>query len=313
MEANFLLNIVEGQDEAVSYLQFYSKNPDKLPPLLILHGPDGVGKWLAADKFSQVILCENGTACGNCQSCRMFMAQQHPDYVLFPPDKPVLIGDVKDPDVYTVRWLQSTRMQYKPHLSGKRIILLPDASLIQNEAETALLKSLEEAPFHTRFIFLVNSLSRLKETIVSRAVTIPFNYLPRKTIEKIAADNNDSADLYYGGSFNPFEIPGEVEELCRAKILDAPLGRMHLLNLENWIRQYKTNHPEWTEDFNYHEFLEFTSLLLIYAYTSENYDENTEKIEEIYRFKRYLHYKLSGLENYLVSSLFNKLIMLTGH
>jgi len=302
----FSIEEIQGQDTALQYIQHYVKSPHKIPPLLVFYGPSSVGKWALAERFSRHVLCLNGTACDICQSCKSFIANQHPDYIVFPANQRIAIGDDKDPAEFTVRWLQNRRLNYRPHLSKYRIILFPDASLINNEAESALLKSLEEPPPHSRFIFIVDDLNKLKQTIISRAICIPFHYLNKQVLQNLSADLELYREDFFGGSLIPYEIPSEVITLTREMISKNLNDSILLLQLENWIREYKDDHPEWTEDFNYTEFLELVSTIMIYEFSKEGLEENIPKIEYLYHFKLQLHKNIPGLENFLLSELFHK-------
>ena len=154
------------------------------PPLMVLYGSDGTGKWSAAEAFIQQSMCEVGTGCGACPACRKILRGEHPDFIRFPEDR-TYIGETSEPAEFTVRWLLNTRLCYTPFDGDIRFVLFPRADLIQHEAETALLKTLEEPPEHTRFIFLVRSLDDLKQTIVSRGVAIPFRLLPEAVVREL--------------------------------------------------------------------------------------------------------------------------------
>ena len=170
---------IKGQPVAVTLLSNYLER--EIPPLLILHGPDGVGKWSAAEAFIRHRFCQTRQGCGNCTPCRKLQNGSHPDLIAFSEEK-IQIGDHENPEEFTVRWLLRTRIRYAPNESDLRFILIPRADLILHEAETALLKTLEEPPEHTKFIFLTPDLSLLKETIVSRGLCIPFQRLNRSAM-----------------------------------------------------------------------------------------------------------------------------------
>ncbi len=57
---------------------------------MLLHGPAGTGKWDCAMAFAADVLCESargpGPACGNCASCRLIGAGNHPDLRVLVPD-----------------------------------------------------------------------------------------------------------------------------------------------------------------------------------------------------------------------------------
>jgi DNA polymerase-3 subunit gamma/tau len=304
---NFSIDDILGQDAAIHYVNAYLKDPSKIPSFLIFHGPAGVGKWSLAERFSFQLLCLNGTGCGNCESCKLFYIHQHPDYIEFPTNEKIAIGDDKDPAEFTIRWLLTKRVPYQPHTSKLRIIIFPDASHINNEAETAMLKTLEETPSHTKFIFLVDDLYKLKETIISRGVKIPFNNLDKKSIRSIAEDKGIYIDEFFGGSLDPFNAPVEVIQLSKTMVEQNIGDALSLLKLENWIKGYKADHPEWEEDFNYNEFLEMISAIMLYEFSKKNSLNASEELTEIFNFKEDLHKNIPNLENFLLSRLFNKL------
>jgi DNA polymerase-3 subunit gamma/tau len=300
----FLLDEVKGQEIALTYLKTFVKNPDRIPGVLILHGPDGVGKCFAAERFARHILCLNKSSCGNCEACRLFMSGNHPDFILFPHNKNIAIGKDKDPEDFTIRWLLGNRIIYKPHVSERRIVLFPEAQRINNEAETTLLKTLEEPPSHTTFILIVNDLNKLKKTVISRSVCIPFHYLPQNMIRHLTRDMDKKFKEYYGGSLNPFEIPDEVIEEWHAKVSEHCRDQILILKLENWIREQMSDKKANREKFSNIDFLEMICLLLIYEFRKEGFDSNIRKVQAILEFKSKLHYNVPALEYFLLSQLF---------
>jgi DNA polymerase III subunit gamma/tau len=306
--SQFQIQEILGQEVAINYINVYLSNIEKIPPLLIFYGPSSVGKLSLAERFSYNVLCKNTSGCGYCESCKSFLNHNHPDFIVFPSNARIGIGEEKDAAEFTIRWLLSRRLNYKPHLSTKRIILFPDATLINNEAESALLKSLEEPPEHSRFIFIVDDLSKMKQTILSRAICIPFQYLNLNIVKEISERNSLYREDFFGGSIIPFDIPPEVISLTRKKIEESFEDGILLLELENWIYMYKDSHPEWEEDFNFIEFLELFSTILIYLYSRSELKNKNLLIEYVFKFKMELHKKIPALENIALSELFFSLM-----
>ncbi len=303
----FQLDEVKGQEVALTYLKSFLKHPDKIPGVLIFHGPDGVGKWFAAERFSRQLLCIDQNSCGICESCRLFMRGEHPDFIQFPRNKNIAIGKDKDPEEFTIRWLLGNRIIFKPHVSQKRIVLFPEAQRINNEAETSLLKTFEEPPDHTKFILIVNDINKLKKTIVSRAVCIPFYYIPQNMIRSLTSGLDKTFKEYYGGSLNPFEIPEDVIEEWHEVVREHCHDQILILKLENWVREQMTDRKGKKIKIENVDFLEMICLLLIFEYRRENFDSNIRKVQAILDFKTKLHYGIPALEYFLLSQLFLKL------
>ncbi|PJZ71076.1 hypothetical protein CH373_00705 [Leptospira perolatii] len=313
MGPNFSIQEIQGQKRALVYLQRYLENPNLLPPLLIFYGPEGTGKEAATERFIRQLLCLEGTSCGVCASCKAFMHHAHPDIVWFPSDKnkTIPIGTEDNPEEFSIRWLIRSRLYYRPHLSKVRFIIIPDAKLIGNEAETALLKSLEEAPSFTRFIFLVDDLESLKETITSRAVCIPFDYLPQEIVKDLHRSQGRMYHAFQGGSMETYDCPKEALELILSKVTDKVETPLDILHLEEWALNYKDDHPEWKDGFSFKDFLDLLSLVLIQEYTKNSYELNIPKIEQIFAFKETLHERIHGQESIIFSKLVNSLTLLS--
>lgn len=285
--------------------QYLHRHP---PPVMIFCGPEGVGRWSAAEAYIQQSLCETGNGCGVCAACRKINRGEHPDLIRFPEDR-VLIGESDDPEPFTIRWLLRTRVCYTPFDGKLRFVLFPRADLIQHEAETALLKTLEEPPEHTRFLLLVRNLSEIKPTIVSRGVVIPFQLLPAPVLESLTADLGAADRELLGGSL---ALAGFLRSALAAKMRDLlRQGLQHpkaLGDLERWLLQGERKNfadQGYDEELNYLELLDgFTGMML---QEIQSLPERPALARAILAFKGDLHRDLSGLHPYLTGRLFQRL------
>lgn len=98
---------------------------------------------------------------------------QFPDFYAF-SENSVKIGNSDRPEAGTVRDLLQKHLPYAPRETRDRFVYFPAAEAIGNEAESALLKSFEEPPEHTRFILAAENINHLKDTIISRSIQVPF-------------------------------------------------------------------------------------------------------------------------------------------
>jgi len=181
---------------------------NKLPQVLVISGPAGVGKQRLALWLGQLVLCtEAGSEpCGRCRACRLVEGLGHPDlhwFVPVPrpkavdPDKAVeeaaqAIAEVMDdrrskpfygpPDGMASHSMASVRsLQRRASLTsvegGRRVFLIGDADRLvpqesSQEAANALLKLLEEPPPGSLFLLTTVDVRRLLPTIRSRAVPV---------------------------------------------------------------------------------------------------------------------------------------------
>jgi len=299
------LHELQGQPVALKILERYLTAP--LPPLMIFSGPDGSGRCSAAEAFIQQRLCSVGTGCGTCPSCRKILRGEHPDFIRFPEER-IKIGEEEEPDPFTVRWLTATRIRYTPFAGDLRFVLFPRGDLIQHEAETALLKTLEEPPDHTRFIFLVRNLDELKPTVASRGVTIPFQRLPFPVVRSITGLSDSLALELSGGSLH--HIPFLVSDLFRQmneKIADAFRHPLSLIELEKWLATAERKSFYDSVDFqlSHEEFIDFFGMVLLHH--SRQNGQAIPIQEAIFEFKEDLHREMAGLLPYLAGRLFHKL------
>ncbi len=69
--------------------------------------------------------------------------------------------------------------------SIKRVVIISDAHLMNEPAQNALLKNLEEPPANIIFILVTSYPERLRETIISRCWNISFQPLSDEEVEKV--------------------------------------------------------------------------------------------------------------------------------
>jgi len=174
----------------------------RLASTYLFVGPDGVGKRLFALRLAQSLLCDAATeadlnACGQCDTCRQVSAGTHPDVIQVsrPADKNVLpvelfIGD------------HEHRMQHglchdialRPFSGRRKIAVIDDADLLNQEAANALLKTLEEPPPGALLILIGTSASRQLPTIRSRSQIVRFQPLEGSVIADWLLRNEVVAD-----------------------------------------------------------------------------------------------------------------------
>ena len=144
-----------------------------LPPSLLFTGPEGVGKRLVAQAVAETLNCltPNGRdACGSCPACRRIVKGSHPDVLAIEPPE---VGATKIEAVRPV--IAATA--YRPFEGRCRVVIVNDADRLTDDAESALLKSLEEPPAGTVFILVTARPETLLATIRSRCSQLRFGRL----------------------------------------------------------------------------------------------------------------------------------------
>jgi DNA polymerase III delta' subunit len=163
----------------------------------LFEGPQGVGKELAARALAARLLCDtpdrepDADACGQCQACRLFAAGNHPDFHLIHrglhklhPDRSIRTSKGLFLAVDVIRHFLIEPASTSPNLGVRRVFLIRDAERMNEGAQNALLKTLEEPPGSACLILVTSSAERLLPTIRSRCQRVPFDLLPTDYVQQ---------------------------------------------------------------------------------------------------------------------------------
>lgn len=129
---------------------------------LIFHGKDGIGKSQLCLALAKLLLCKSrtiDTPCNQCQSCKLFNADNHPDFLQIPVEKTIGVDAVRE---------AIGRLLHTSQLGGSKVLFINDANLMTVAAANALLKTLEEPTQNTYILLSCPSLHDLLPTVLSR-------------------------------------------------------------------------------------------------------------------------------------------------
>lgn len=140
----------------------------KVSHAYIINGPDLSGKKMIADAFARALQCENDDpeGCGECKSCRQAADYNQPDIIYVQHEKPNLIG------VDDIRSQINNSIAIKPYSSKYKIYIVDDAQKMNQQAQNALLKTIEEPPAYGIIILLTTNADSFLPTILSRCITL---------------------------------------------------------------------------------------------------------------------------------------------
>ena len=114
--------------------------------------------------IANALVCEGESKpCGECSACRKASRNNHPD--IYETD-----GKTKKSDAFTVDSVREIRANafIVPNEANAKIYILKNGQNMNEQAQNALLKILEEPPHYVYFIILTSQKSKMLETVLSR-------------------------------------------------------------------------------------------------------------------------------------------------
>jgi DNA polymerase-3 subunit delta' len=198
------------QDKAISILQ-RGFAADKMPHAYIFAGAEGVGKFKTAREWAMLLLCKNpvtedgfADSCGSCQSCQMFEAGAHPDFVHIYKELLEFTEGNKDKKtpvdlaIAVIREFLIDKVSTRPTLSQRKVYIVSEAERLNASSQNAMLKVLEEPPDYCTIILLCTRMERLLPTTKSRCRIIRFSPIdPERIVDKLKATGLDEGKAQY--------------------------------------------------------------------------------------------------------------------
>lgn len=155
---------IAGHKKQLEFLEQTIKR-GRLAHAYIFAGPDGVGKLSVAYKLAQILICENSKACNACAQCNSFILKNNADFLELKSGQSIKIEQIRDL-IY--------KLSLKAYMAKYKVAVIDSAQNLTDEAQNALLKSIEEPKPNTIIILVTSAPDRLKKTIISRAQKINF-------------------------------------------------------------------------------------------------------------------------------------------
>jgi DNA polymerase-3 subunit gamma/tau len=170
------LSELVGQDALVRTL-INAFASGRLAHAFLLTGIRGVGKTTTARIIAKALNCEgpdgNGgptpEPCGLCGPCRAIEAQNAIDVVELDAATHTGVDNMRD-------LLASVR--YGPTALRTKVYIVDEVHMLSASAFAALLKTLEEPPAHTKFVFATTEQRKVPVTIVSRCQRFDLKRVP---------------------------------------------------------------------------------------------------------------------------------------
>jgi DNA polymerase-3 subunit gamma/tau len=166
---------VVGQEAVVRTLQNAIKE-NRISHAYLFSGMRGVGKTTVARILAKALNCQAGPAPEPCNQCDLCQAINEDRLIDF-----IEIDGASNRGIEDVKTLRDS-VQYEPMHSRYRVIIIDEVHQLSRDAFNALLKTLEEPPTRTIFIFATTEFHKVPRTIISRCQHFVFKRLSAEDI-----------------------------------------------------------------------------------------------------------------------------------
>jgi DNA polymerase III subunit gamma/tau len=198
-----------GQKAVVQTLQNAVKN-NRVAQAYLFSGMRGVGKTTAARILAKALNCEHGptpTPCNECDQCKSIYEDRSIDVIE--------IDGASNRGIDDIRSLRDS-VKYKAMHGRFKIIIIDEVHQVTPAGFNALLKTLEEPPPGTIFIFATTEFHKVPATIVSRCQHFEFKKVSHKDIINHLIDLAKKEGL----TISPFGL-GLIADASDGSIRDA--------------------------------------------------------------------------------------------
>ena len=153
---------------------------EKTPHALLFYGQNSIGKKTLALELIKLLNCQaphqgpGGGPCQKCRSCQDIAKNVHPDlFIIEPQGKEIKISQIRE---------LHSHLSLRAYSAPFKAVIIDQAHCLNQEAQSAFLKLLEEPKGKTIFILITEYPEMLLPTVLSRVERLRF-YSSPKTID----------------------------------------------------------------------------------------------------------------------------------
>ena len=186
-----------GHEQIIAHLQ-NAIEEDKVSHAYIFNGPEASGKMMLAEAFAMALQCEGEgkRPCLECRSCRQAADHNQPDIIYVSHEKPNTIG------VDDIRTQINNDIDIKPYSSRYKVYIVDEAQKMNQQAQNALLKTIEEPPAYAIILLLTTNADSFLQTILSRCITLNLKAIKEDKIKEYLMKH--------------YQIPDYQADICAA-------------------------------------------------------------------------------------------------
>lgn len=165
---------------------------NKIAHAYIFNGEAGSGRNKLARLFAATLQCTLeydewdiktfNRPCGECRSCQQMKGGNQPDVITVTHEKSTVSVD-------DIRNQINNTADIKPYVGPYKIYIVPEADKMTEQAQNALLKTIEEPPEYVVIMLIVENINTLLPTILSRCVQLNMKPLSETEIVEYLMSN----------------------------------------------------------------------------------------------------------------------------
>jgi hypothetical protein len=172
--------------EEIKNFILMAKKKDKVAGAYMIYGADTEEREEIAIFLSKAVNCQQKTACGKCDTCRLIENKTYPDVKWVIPGKNILSID-------EVRWLKED-IFITPY-TGKKKVYIFKIDYMREVAASAFLKILEEPPSYGIILILSGNINFFLPTILSRCQKLQLNYKPAEYDREMVKTHQEFTEI----------------------------------------------------------------------------------------------------------------------
>lgn len=190
-----------GNEKIKEQLTFLQESK-RLPHAIVIEGDEGLGKRTLAREITLNLLCrsEGERPCRQCPQCVKVLNGYHPDVYEYSAS-----GGARSFHVDKVREVKDDVI-VQPNEADYKVYILGNCQGMNESAQNAILKILEEPPEYALFILTTTTKSALLETVLSRSVVISLDGVEATVGADYICSKDDTVD--YNDALNACTVWG---------------------------------------------------------------------------------------------------------
>ena len=227
---------IAGHSQAIEFLQ-RALEQARLSHAYLFAGPPQVGKRTLAAELARAGTCERlRRPCGEGRSCQWALAGRQPDIMTVRGEGAngtILVEQIRD---------MRREASLSPMESSRRVYIICNIELANENAANALLKTLEEPPGQVLFLLTTTAQELVIPTILSRCQIVRLQPQPRQMIAhalmercKVPEEQADLLARLSGGRLGRALALLQSEQLLNRR--QIALDRLQSLTGEGWDRR----------------------------------------------------------------------------